>query len=344
MRLGLCLLVSMVLGGCALSDAETERTGTAEQPKIIGTNDLVPVLQDGANIPVKYAGLVDGFGRLSNGCTATHIGNGLAITAGHCFNSPSTRKDNSPCSTYSVAWGFRKDDAAYLTSKCQVILAGEQSRNRDYAIFVVRPIPPVTVAIDWKARPAVNTPITIFSHPRSRPLEWSQLCSVQPNTNGGWGSDMFSHQCDTEPGSSGASVLDDATLKVIGIHDGGIVPWNYATFFADTPIDEFVNGYNVPPTVAFTAPTASTVTGVITVSADVTDLEDGTAASVSVKLPDGTTTALASAPYTLTFDTSTVANGSHKFEITATDSAGATTTTTKSIRVNNPVATAPAND
>src|SRR5438128_211115 len=111
------LTIAFVVTGCAASDG-SEETASTSQPKIIGTNDLTPVVQDGANIPSKYAPLIDGFGKLSNGCSVTHIGNGVAITAGHCFNSPATRASNLPCGTYSVAWGYRQDKAPYLTSKC----------------------------------------------------------------------------------------------------------------------------------------------------------------------------------------------------------------------------------
>jgi V8-like Glu-specific endopeptidase len=344
MRLGLSLCVGVlaVVSGCAMDDEATENVGRDEAEKIIGANDLVSVIEDGANIPAKYAPLIDGFGRLSNGCTATHLGNGLAITAGHCFRSPSTRRDNHPCGSYSVKWGFRKDKAPYMVSQCQIVLAGEQNRDRDYAIFVVRPIPPVSVAITSKARPALNQSITIFSHPRSRPLEWSQTCTVQPNTNGPYGVDMFTHQCDTEGGSSGASILDDETLKVIGIHDGGRVPWNYATYLADTPIDEFTDGYNVPPAVTFTAPTAATVTGTIDVSVTATDLEDGpVTGGVSFKLPDGAVKSISKAPYLVQWDTTVVADGTYTIEATAKDSTGLAMTTTKKITVKHPAAPPP---
>ena len=68
-----------------------------------------------------------------------------------------------------------------------------------------------------------------------------------PGATGGWGIGMFSHQCDTDPGSSGATVLDDTSLKVIGIHDGGIAPWNYATYLADTPLGEVLATLAAPP-------------------------------------------------------------------------------------------------
>ena len=225
------------LVGSAIS-AKPGASGKGE--KIIGTNDLTPVKQDGANIPAKYAALVDAFGVLSVGCTATHIGNGIVLSAGHCFSATSTRKDNVPCAGKTVKWGVRVDKASYLTSKCETVLAMEQSDARDYAIFRVSPVPTATVAIDAARRPALNTTLTIFSHPQLRPLEWSKTCPLLDASAGGWGADQFTHQCDTEGGSSGATILDDSTLKVVGIHDGGLMPWNYGTYLSDTPIAELL--------------------------------------------------------------------------------------------------------
>ena len=56
-----------------------------EPSKIIGTNDLIAVNALATNIPLKYKALVNAFGLMSMSCTATHIGNGYVLTAGHCF-------------------------------------------------------------------------------------------------------------------------------------------------------------------------------------------------------------------------------------------------------------------
>ena len=219
--------------------------------KIIGENELTPVLNDGANIPEKYRPLIDAFGKISMGCSATHIGDGLVISAGHCFEAPERRINNKPCAGVTVDWGFRKDKTPYLKSKCVTILAAELNDNRDYAIFKVDVAPTAKVEIDLSARPKVGTALTIFGHPQLRPLEWSKTCTLEEASRGGWGTDAFSHQCDTEPGNSGSTVIDDTTLKIIGIHDGGRVPWNYATFITDTPVREFLDGSTptnpVPP-------------------------------------------------------------------------------------------------
>lgn len=241
--LGLVVAAFPVLVGCtaAQADDEIEETGSVEQGKIIGDNDLVPVVEDGANIPAKYSSILDAFGQITMGCTGTHIGDGLVVTAGHCFNAPSRRKDNTPCRGVTVHWGTRKDRPAYLTSACTTVLAMETNDDRDYAIFEVDDVPPVKIDIDLTARPAKGSELTIFGHPQRRPLEWSHTCKLESASVGGWGVDQFSHQCDTEPGSSGSSILDDRTLKIVGIHDGGLSSWNYGTYLTNTPIAEFVS-------------------------------------------------------------------------------------------------------
>jgi len=223
--------------------------------KIIGENELTPVLNDGANIPERYRSLINGFGRMSMGCTATHIGDGLVISAGHCFEAPPNRTNNAKCDGIKVEWGVRKDKPAYLTSNCEKILAYETSDDRDYAIFKVDKAPPVKLAVDLSGRPRTDTKITIFGFPQLRPLEWSKTCAIKPGSgNAGqsqdWGVDQFSHQCDTEPGNSGSTVLDDDSLVVVGIHDGGLLPWNYGTYLVDTPLAEILGNAPTPrPTV-----------------------------------------------------------------------------------------------
>ena len=209
--------------------------------KVIDKNDLMVVNASGSNLPQRYRHLIDAFGKISMGCTATHLGGGLAITAGHCFEATPERTSSHSCQSISVNWGYRAGKAAALESHCTKILAMQTNEDLDYAIFKVFPIPTAKVDVSLEKREIVGSKITIFGHPMSRPLEWSQYCVIEPASKGEWGRSQFSHQCDTEPGNSGSSVLDDATLKIIGIHDGGVVPWNYGTFITDTPLKEFLN-------------------------------------------------------------------------------------------------------
>ena len=54
--------------------------------KIIGTDDMIEVSGDGANLPEKLRPLVNAFGWTNYGCTVTHIGRGYVISDGHCFD------------------------------------------------------------------------------------------------------------------------------------------------------------------------------------------------------------------------------------------------------------------
>jgi V8-like Glu-specific endopeptidase len=251
MKFTLAACLAMFAVGCGAApgnetsegdERDQEPVGELSQGKIIGANDLVSVVQNGANIPEQYRPLIDAFGAMSMGCTGTHIGDGIVLSAGHCFRAGSQRQNNVACGNVSIRWGFRRDKAPYLTSRCTTILAQQQNNARDYAIFRVSPVPPVSVGVAFvTSRAPTNTPLTIFGHPQGRALEWSKTCTLQPASAGGFGAGHFSHQCDTEPGSSGSSILDDSTLRVVGIHDGGNTRWNYATHLSDTPLAEFID-------------------------------------------------------------------------------------------------------
>lgn len=212
--------------------------------KIIGENDLVAVKQDASNIPFRYRELVDAFGMMSMGCTATHIGNGYVLTAGHCFWAPRTMVNNTSCEGETISWGMRDAETPYLVSQCETVIAAQHSDSADFAIVKVSPIPLVAIAPDMQRRAATGDTVTIFSHPDEMPLQWSKLCGVEYARNPELPPDFLEHKCDTNPGSSGATILNVLTLKVIGIHDGGVVNdetgvgMNYGTYIMDSPLYE----------------------------------------------------------------------------------------------------------
>lgn len=225
----------------ALVSSLSHRSHSRGHGIIIGKDDFVKVVNNGANIPEKYREYINAFGLLSVNCTATHIGNGLAITAGHCFSAPEKRADNVECPEgVTVQWGYRRDAKPYLVSHCVKILSYEQNFYRDYAIFTVNPAPESFVPPSLDARPLKGRRITMFGHPQTRPLEWSQYCTVGA-TNTKNGSDLFAHGCDTEPGSSGSVMIDDESLQIVGIHASGRPLMNYATFLLASPIKQIMN-------------------------------------------------------------------------------------------------------
>ena len=128
-------------------------------------------------MPAEYRPLLDAFGNtriggLSRQCTATHIGNGVAITAGHCFNAGINGQTNVACpADTTVYWGSRAGTVAG-TSGCRIILAMQNSAFFDYAFFAVYNPPLAEVGFRLDAgSSAVDTNGTLFSHPDGRDLE-----------------------------------------------------------------------------------------------------------------------------------------------------------------------------
>ncbi|MDQ3297806.1 MAG: serine protease [Myxococcota bacterium] len=241
-------LTTLGLAGCTSG----EGVGADSASVILGENDLVRVDPAGSNVPAKFRRVIDAIGRTSPmGCTATHLGGGLAISAGHCFRDAQPREDGLPCVTkygspVTIEWGVRGDlDAqGYLVSNCTQILAlAYDPQGADYAIITVDPAPPAYAGLTFE-NPDVGRMLTLFSHPQRRPLEWSGTCPAgEPRYP-----QVVKHTCDSEQSSSGAPVLDDTRATIIAIHNGGIADqYNFATPIVDTPLADFVGGAPTPP-------------------------------------------------------------------------------------------------
>jgi subtilisin-like proprotein convertase family protein len=97
-----------------------------------------------------------------------------------------------------------------------------------------------------------------------------------------------------------------------------------------------VTNTNAAPQVTITAPAnGSTVSGSVAVTATATDA-DGTVASVTFDLPDGTHVTDTTAPFSTTWSSTTVVDGGgYVIRATATDNLGATSTTTVTVTVTN---------
>ncbi len=206
--------------------------------RIIGKNDLLQVPSSLSHDP-----RIQAIGKLQIGCTATHIGNGIAISAGHCFarGNFDGKREHLTCSDikHTIRWGVTYGSEGYLSSHCTEVIALELNSERDYAIFRVSPVPATAMPVNLEPF-KLNDDISIFSHPRMRPLEWSQWCKVEGFVERSLGNQFF-YSCDTEGGSSGASVLDK-DYRVIGIHNyyNGILGRNGATRLAATPLAEIL--------------------------------------------------------------------------------------------------------
>jgi V8-like Glu-specific endopeptidase len=119
-------------------------------------------------------------------------------------------------------------------SYCQKIVYAELSKERDFAILKMDSAPSISVKLSRTgARISNGTRLTIFGYPQGRPLEWSNYCGSQqiPQLP-----TMFAHNCDTEPGNSGSTILainESGVPSVVGIHDSGTEAFNIGTHLID---------------------------------------------------------------------------------------------------------------
>ncbi|AZZ36315.1 hypothetical protein CIK05_05765 [Bdellovibrio sp. qaytius] len=247
-------LVKLTLAALSFAVIIGAQTAKADSDieKIIGKNDLIAVDAKASNIPAKFRPLVDAFGKLGMGCTATHIGGGYVLTAGHCFWANETPIENQDCAgaENEIQWGFREGVEPYMVSKCEKIVMAQRTEKMDFALLKVSPIPPTAVKADWSKRPKVGEKVTIFSHPEELPLRWSQICKIQQVADADFDPALIHHVCDTNPGSSGATIIQAYTLQVVGIHDGGKSDGNggglnYGTYIYDTPLRKILSGLNL---------------------------------------------------------------------------------------------------
>lgn len=236
---------------------ETDSVSDFMPSKIIGENNLVKIKADGSNLEASLRPYLDSFGLIAMGqrgsCSGTHLGNGYVLTAGHCFLDTSAPLPQSAagkaCADVKVYWGYRGSVATGSAkpvvssiSTCTQMVYAELTKNTDFAIFKVNTAPKSKITISTEAkRTAANTKLTIFGYPQGRPLEWSQYCALKNVSALGAvnfkGAETFVHQCDTEPGNSGSSIVAvtaSGNVKVIGVHDGSTpAEYNYGTYMYD---------------------------------------------------------------------------------------------------------------
>lgn len=195
--------------------------------KIIGEKDLIPVNADGENLPLELRPFISAIGQLNVGCTATHVGKGFVLTAGHCILS-SPRASTSNCRHLSVVWGHRANNTALTVSKCLAVKARVATTTQDFALIEVSTPPPTALEIDFESS-EIPRAATMLSFPRMRPLEWSGDCVMTIYNNPDLILSKFLHTCDSESGSSGAPLIARDSLKIVGVHGGSSDELNYGT-------------------------------------------------------------------------------------------------------------------
>ena len=166
-------------------------------------------------------------GRMGGRCTATHIGNGYVLTAGHCVKGWSCSG-----SSFDVTWGYTdRNRSGNGTGRCVSVVDWQLDDNYDYAILEYVGTPRDYLPVNLSYRPAAGDQLSIYSHPSGVPLANSGDCQVLGAFS--WQT-QFAHSCDTLGGSSGAAVLNEYG-EVIGAHVFGIesADLNGATYLVD---------------------------------------------------------------------------------------------------------------
>lgn len=176
-------------------------------------------------------------------CTAAHIGNGLVLTAGHCFLGARS------CNSSYVIFGSRKNRPVSETtfSKCEEVVAvvSDESRlgssGEDFALFRVSNPPKEFFEINVSSRPSSGSAkLALLSYPifksswNAPSLFYSGPCEVRFDsvaTSSGRvkPAQTFSHSCSGSGGSNGGPLIDLNTMKLSGI---------YTSAFPDSPLEQ----------------------------------------------------------------------------------------------------------
>lgn len=153
------------------------------------------------------------FGR----CTATHIGRGFFLTAGHCVTEEPgyVGYRNTPC-----PGALELSDGTYL--RCEVV-AFSYDAWTDYAVLRATPaefastLPsdPIDYSFEWARRPA--RAIRLFGLSQDK-LRVNRECGARYEPDVG----RVIHDCTTEGGDSGSALIDRRTGHIVGVHGGAL--------------------------------------------------------------------------------------------------------------------------
>jgi V8-like Glu-specific endopeptidase len=186
----------------------------------IGSNQSVIVSANRDNVPRALAPALDAVGRMAGiACTGTHIGDNLVLTAAHCLLAESLED----CRGTSIEWGSR-------LASCERVVFAELNDDRDIAVFVADSAPAAQLSIDTCRMRGPGDRVSLLGYPERGPQQWSGFCMLESLPD--LGKSQIAHVCDTQPGSSGAPVIDAESGKVIGVHTGAAAAWNQATLLA----------------------------------------------------------------------------------------------------------------
>lgn len=221
MRPTLKLSALLAVVGCAgapgAEDDAEPGARASNRAVVLGVDDSVEVLPDGANIPEVLAAQMGAVGRAEGlACTGTHLGARRVLTAGHCVIA----RSHEDCADTSFVWRLRGDSAPRLVGRCVRVLFVAFSEQADLALLEVDRAPAVAARVDACRDLTLGEEVSLLGYPERGPLRWTGYCPLVADESEHVMRSV-GHRCDTKDGSSGSPLFHRERGAVVGVHLGG---------------------------------------------------------------------------------------------------------------------------
>jgi hypothetical protein len=148
-------------------------------------------------------------------CTATHVGRGFFLTAGHCLTEDIGFRGfrNAPCGAPLRLFDNRR-------LECTVVAFGFDRRSDHALLRVVDPaqaadLPAYPVDYDFDWARAGRRQVMLFGLSQGQ-ARVNASCTARYRGAG----QALLHDCDTDPGDSGAALIDWGTQHIVAVHGG----------------------------------------------------------------------------------------------------------------------------